>query len=128
MIRRPPRSTLFPYTTLFRSGCAGCQPGQHLAPLEINAFNGTRAGSRRKKVELNSAFLALGDAVHAQNGFGCTPRRAGNGIVPALAMKQATVTILAMGWVFLQAQNGPARGQTQQRSQRADRKSTRLNS
>src|SRR5258708_29122699 len=23
MIRRPPRSTLFPYTTLFRSACAG---------------------------------------------------------------------------------------------------------
>src|SRR2546425_5592151 len=23
MIRRPPRSTLFPYTTLFRSGCGG---------------------------------------------------------------------------------------------------------
>src|SRR3989475_11079357 len=23
MIRRPPRSTLFPYTTLFRSGCSG---------------------------------------------------------------------------------------------------------
>src|SRR2546425_12556438 len=28
MIRRPPRSTLFPYTTLFRSaGCAGCSGG-----------------------------------------------------------------------------------------------------
>src|SRR3712207_7058536 len=26
MIRRPPRSTLFPYTTLFRSA-RGCQPG-----------------------------------------------------------------------------------------------------
>src|SRR3712207_7762508 len=25
MIRRPPRSTLFPYTTLFRSGCRGGQ-------------------------------------------------------------------------------------------------------
>src|SRR5258708_30704410 len=25
MIRRPPRSTLFPYTTLFRSYSAGCQ-------------------------------------------------------------------------------------------------------
>src|SRR5256886_16388976 len=27
MIRRPPRSTLFPYTTLFRSGlyCTGCE-------------------------------------------------------------------------------------------------------
>src|ERR1019366_10538842 len=30
MIRRPPRSTLFPYTTLFRSGLRGCsvQAGQ----------------------------------------------------------------------------------------------------
>src|SRR3712207_9286943 len=27
MIRRPPRSTLFPYTTLFRSGRAGDEPG-----------------------------------------------------------------------------------------------------
>src|SRR3712207_8286596 len=26
MIRRPPRSTLFPYTTLFRSGCAAEVP------------------------------------------------------------------------------------------------------
>src|SRR3712207_7551214 len=25
MIRRPPRSTLFPYTTLFRSGGVGCR-------------------------------------------------------------------------------------------------------
>src|SRR3712207_6995289 len=34
MIRRPPRSTLFPYTTLFRSlqrsaRCAGCRHGAH---------------------------------------------------------------------------------------------------
>src|SRR5260370_6571108 len=28
MIRRPPRSTLFPYTTLFRSNLAGCTAGQ----------------------------------------------------------------------------------------------------
>src|SRR3982751_7034086 len=27
MIRRPPRSTLFPYTTLFRSGVAAVPPG-----------------------------------------------------------------------------------------------------
>src|SRR2546422_3176216 len=26
MIRRPPRSTLFPYTTLFRSSLAGAEP------------------------------------------------------------------------------------------------------
>src|SRR2546430_9840834 len=28
MIRRPPRSTLFPYTTLFRSRHAGSRPGR----------------------------------------------------------------------------------------------------
>src|SRR2546427_3703523 len=32
MIRRPPRSTLFPYTTLFRSGA---QQPRELAPLQI---------------------------------------------------------------------------------------------
>src|SRR3712207_8364082 len=30
MIRRPPRSTLFPYTTLFRSGGAGGAPAADL--------------------------------------------------------------------------------------------------
>src|SRR3712207_6996764 len=35
MIRRPPRSTLFPYTTLFRSGVADRRVrGDVLAPLE----------------------------------------------------------------------------------------------
>src|SRR3712207_9429305 len=33
MIRRPPRSTLFPYTTLFRSRCSGENP----APLRLRA-------------------------------------------------------------------------------------------
>src|SRR3712207_7749566 len=36
MIRRPPRSTLFPYTTLFRSAEAEALaqlPGRHLAPV-----------------------------------------------------------------------------------------------
>src|SRR3712207_6865582 len=32
MIRRPPRSTLFPYTTLFRSG-SGCPP---IFPVDID--------------------------------------------------------------------------------------------
>src|SRR2546430_13137576 len=38
MIRRPPRSTLFPYTTLFRSD--GAQPGGALAAAlnELDAF------------------------------------------------------------------------------------------
>src|SRR3712207_7865219 len=37
MIRRPPRSTLFPYTTLFRSERPGAGVGQHAAegPLGV---------------------------------------------------------------------------------------------
>src|SRR2546422_3936793 len=34
MIRRPPRSTLFPYTTLFRSGC-GALSLNKLAPTHL---------------------------------------------------------------------------------------------
>src|SRR5690242_21240965 len=39
MIRRPPRSTLFPYTTLFRSGAssAACSVGLDIAPLDGTA-------------------------------------------------------------------------------------------
>src|SRR2546427_8543835 len=44
MIRRPPRSTLFPYTTLFRSS-----PGSLMATVaeEIAALRGTRPASLR---------------------------------------------------------------------------------
>src|SRR2546428_2436095 len=38
MIRRPPRSTLFPYTTLFRSGIEGFG-----GPLGSNLFSGRDA-------------------------------------------------------------------------------------
>src|SRR5258705_8437621 len=53
MIRRPPRSTLFPYTTLFRSpGAAGvpdrrprARVGQHLSPaLGAEGHRGVGAG------------------------------------------------------------------------------------
>src|SRR3712207_7528297 len=37
MIRRPPRSTLFPYTTLFRS--LG-EPGERGAPLRVEVLGG----------------------------------------------------------------------------------------
>src|SRR2546422_5906619 len=33
MIRRPPRSTLFPYTTLFRSGHNGARAGSPFPPF-----------------------------------------------------------------------------------------------
>src|SRR2546426_4302613 len=46
MIRRPPRSTLFPYTTLFRSRCAGAtRPGSADPPC-TNPRSEERQGSR----------------------------------------------------------------------------------
>src|SRR5438093_7366542 len=37
MIRRPPRSTLFPYTTLFRSWlCQRLQPGRDVDPVTVD--------------------------------------------------------------------------------------------
>src|SRR5256885_9403038 len=75
MIRRPPRSTLFPYTTLFRSGACGglaealslgleilgCSPGQGPparlqlldAPGELRAGE-LRAGQRLRSEEHTS--------------------------------------------------------------------------
>src|SRR2546427_10218909 len=44
MIRRPPRSTLFPYTTLFRSG------EQLLLALHVVVHPGERHAARRRQV------------------------------------------------------------------------------
>src|ERR1035438_10725079 len=58
MIRRPPRSTLFPYTTLFRSDAHG-QVIEHRA---LDAwFN--LAGLDRKSTRLNSSHLGISYAV-----------------------------------------------------------------
>src|SRR5690348_18220587 len=63
MIRRPPRSTLFPYTTLFRSGAAPAQwqespryPDQRIqildasfAPYRINSAKVERLATRSEE-------------------------------------------------------------------------------
>src|SRR3712207_7006623 len=46
MIRRPPRSTLFPYTTLFRSG-PDDRAGAHAAPARAAAAAGDPWGAGR---------------------------------------------------------------------------------
>src|SRR2546430_9538681 len=67
MIRRPPRSTLFPYTTLFRSSrtCAGRWPtasanrcGRRAAQVTILC-----TGSDRKSTRLNSSHSQISYAV-----------------------------------------------------------------
>src|SRR5256885_5098659 len=70
MIRRPPRSTLFPYTTLFRSA-SPCQPRHgHGAPARGDgaavgraAPAGARGDQDRKSTRLNSSHLVISYAV-----------------------------------------------------------------
>src|SRR5256885_10142697 len=92
MIRRPPRSTLFPYTTLFRSGGEGAKlvhhridgvfefedfafdiDGDFLREVAVGHGGGDRgnvvhlggevAGQDRKSTRLNSSHLVISDAV-----------------------------------------------------------------
>src|ERR1039458_6517339 len=61
MIRRPPRSTLFPYTTLFRSA----KPARPSRPEPDLGFGGWREIPRpdRKSTRLNSSHLGISYAV-----------------------------------------------------------------
>src|SRR5215208_5574556 len=59
MIRRPPRSTLFPYTTLFRSRPRGRRP--HRAPQRTPRHRRRRRD--RKSTRLNSSHVAISYAV-----------------------------------------------------------------
>src|SRR2546427_1427301 len=76
MIRRPPRSTLFPYTTLFRSGAGRRARGDSEAPrsnasLSHDARNGGAAAEQpaadvhpdRKSTRLNSSHSQISYAV-----------------------------------------------------------------
>src|SRR3712207_8148687 len=83
MIRRPPRSTLFPYTTLFRSGTGEDYNRHHGRPLLTNgkrksfggAFHQIDRGNRfmlyrvvvelidRKSTRLNSSHANISYAV-----------------------------------------------------------------
>src|SRR2546427_13281619 len=60
MIRRPPRSTLFPYTTLFRSLLDGSLQvaGEHIVPVDVVC-----RPIDRKSTRLNSSHSQISYAV-----------------------------------------------------------------
>src|SRR2546428_3563723 len=63
MIRRPPRSTLFPYTTLFRSGCAHEIVGERLKFFdEIDTVRKLRLRANRSE-EHTSELQSRSDIV-----------------------------------------------------------------
>src|SRR5215813_7692959 len=68
MIRRPPRSTLFPYTTLFRSrrreaDRAPVAAGSVRRPRVRRSLDGARAARDRKSTRLNSSHVRISYAV-----------------------------------------------------------------
>src|SRR5690349_23585580 len=78
MIRRPPRSTLFPYTTLFRSpgdrsaaAATAVEPGDDVAGGHARVGRarrrtlpfGDRAAGDRKSTRLNSSHVEISYAV-----------------------------------------------------------------
>src|SRR5262245_64405991 len=68
MLRRPPRSTLFPYTTLFRSwGNERTRPGARDEPWPADppphAHTGPSVQEDRKSTRLNSSHLGISYAV-----------------------------------------------------------------
>src|SRR5437660_3914814 len=94
IIRRPPRSTLFPYTTLFRSLLVGIEPGVldragHRRPAaaadEEPLHAREIARQDRKSTRLNSSHVAISYAVFClkkkkqrdrHEPSPCLPRRA----------------------------------------------------
>src|SRR3989337_618711 len=60
MIRRPPRSTLFPYTTLFRSRCAVANRSSSRPRMHCSTARGC---SDRKSTRLNSSHGSISYAV-----------------------------------------------------------------
>src|SRR3712207_7267093 len=88
MIRRPPRSTLFPYTTLFRSelgrpgdGLHGADAAPHRPrwlnvpsgqPLELPLLGGGKLD--RKSTRLNSSHATISYAVFCLKKKKYTPR------------------------------------------------------
>src|SRR2546427_7338801 len=65
MIRRPPRSTLFPYTTLFRSPPIGTQRTAQPAGTELSRTNVSTESPTldRKSTRLNSSHSQISYAV-----------------------------------------------------------------
>src|SRR3712207_7607435 len=68
MIRRPPRSTLFPYTTLFRSDAAQ----RHVACLRLLG-GGDGAGATATAVSTVAFMVAFTEATSGDVGFQRVP-------------------------------------------------------
>src|SRR5438445_2327751 len=101
MIRRPPRSTLFPYTTLFRSHrnhghliARGADPGRMLAEIlgKATGYNGGKGGT------LHIASVELGFPTTSASVGGCIPISVGSAFAfQRLAQPNVSVCLIGDG-------------------------------
>src|SRR3712207_8890528 len=122
MIRRPPRSTLFPYTTLFRSTSLGYV----IARLRLES------GSVWPAVVLHAAWNHIIQQLFdpATTGAGATLWVGESGVLTALALVLAAVVFSRGRWSVLREPPKREKASVQRENVQAqpDRKSTRLNS
>src|SRR5438874_5997812 len=94
MIRRPPRSTLFPYTTLFRSHFEGIAP--YLAANVLhNPYGRGRRVEDRKSTRLNSSHVEISYAVFCLK----KKKKTDNNVITTIRISKTAahiVTVLAL--------------------------------
>src|SRR5260370_11626724 len=90
MIRRPPRSTLFPYTTLFRSPRAlpqhsvadgNARPCTHRGDSGIRRAHRRRSGRARLSPERHRSGLYYGGLNLLFGRFSASPKTESNGVL-----------------------------------------------
>src|SRR2546426_8920092 len=103
MIRRPPRSTLFPYTTLFRSHVAGYEPQAPRENPVLRELRGDRprrdAAPRERAADGGEAPNPAGTA-WGQRVQGWHRRRGDPGLAPQAQYRRAVGRAAAEGQDF----------------------------
>src|SRR5258707_9507274 len=91
MIRRPPRSTLFPYTTLFRSDLTGVNlQGAHLHRMNLAGADLMQMRDR-KSTRLNSSHANISYAVF------CLKKKDFMPSVPIAMPSETAIVLYSMG-------------------------------
>src|SRR5256885_5545850 len=85
MIRRPPRSTLFPYTTLFRSLIGWCTATGTAKRLALLTAADAAAQGDRKSTRLNSSHLVISYAV-----FCLKKKKSNDSLIASMTVKTRT--------------------------------------
>src|SRR5947208_13497251 len=87
MIRRPPRSTLFPYTTLFRSGLLSGKRSARSTTSHLNRRCGHARSRDRKSTRLNSSHQIISYAVF------CLKKKKKKTKIKSLTKKDTTIIL-----------------------------------